>query len=192
MPTTPDEFAAALFVLIVLGALAIVGIGRLVVWVVGAVEQARGVKVSPPPAPRPARDYVAQPAPRVESDAFPPVGTGTGTGTGTDAGTREREPAAEETPYIRMTREQYEKLKARVWLEGAASAFGTLQGRGALAELERLEQLTEAKRAIFGTSNRRLTAANKLIAQAAAKAAPADDDLRLVPVDNGDGGYIDL
>jgi hypothetical protein len=46
MPKTPDEFAAALFVIIVLGALVTVALGRLVVWIASAVEQARSVKGS--------------------------------------------------------------------------------------------------------------------------------------------------
>jgi hypothetical protein len=46
MPQTPDEFGAALFVLIVLGTLLIVGVGRLVVWVVASVERTRAVSYS--------------------------------------------------------------------------------------------------------------------------------------------------
>jgi hypothetical protein len=55
MPKTPDEFAAALFVIIVLGALVTVALGRLVVWIASVVEQARSVKGSAEGA----RDYVA-------------------------------------------------------------------------------------------------------------------------------------
>jgi hypothetical protein len=44
MPNDPNEFGAALFVVIVLTALAIVGVGRLVVWIASVVERARSVK----------------------------------------------------------------------------------------------------------------------------------------------------
>ena len=43
MPTTPDEFVPALFVLVVLLALLIVAAGRLVVWAMTAWEARRGV-----------------------------------------------------------------------------------------------------------------------------------------------------
>lgn len=67
MPTTPDEFAAAVFVLAVLSALLLVSIGRVVVWVVTQVEAWRGVKRYEAP---PAR-YVAPRAAEEDRNAAP-------------------------------------------------------------------------------------------------------------------------
>jgi len=89
------------------------------------------------------------------------------------------------------TPEQIERIKADAKLAGAAEAFGLLLGAGHLAAAVNGDQLTAAKRLVFGTSGRRMSAANKLIATAAASVAPPAE-ARLVPVNDGERGHVEL
>lgn len=152
----------------------------------------RRVKHFATEAPQPAPDYVAPRAPALRASRVSPVVTGAETETEDAAETYVPPPQAVETPYIRMTQQQLDQLKARAWLEGAGHAVGTLQGAGYLDVVISSERLTDAKRAVFGGSGRTLTVANKLIAQATTKVAPATEDARLVPVRDGQEGYIEV
>ena len=78
-----------------------------------------------------------------------------------------------------MTREELQAVRDRAWLEGASHAYGTLQGLGELTDAGRQGRVTTLKRAIFGTSNRKLSTANTLIAEAAAKVEAVEDETLL-------------
>lgn len=150
------------------------------------------VKRSEDEASAPTADYVAPAARPASVSIVSPLVTEAETEAETDETAYTPPPGAAETAYIRVTQKQLDEVKARAFLEGAAHAVGTLQGAGYLDAVVSAERLTDAKRAVFGGSGRRLNSANALIAQAAAKAAPAEEDRRLVPLDGGQGGYIEL
>jgi hypothetical protein len=151
-----------------------------------------GVNDYPEARPVPPPDYVAQPTKPLSVSRVSPLVTEAETERETEAEIYQPPPQAVETSYIRMTQQQLDQLKARAWLEGAGHAVGTLQGAGYLDAVISSERLTDAKRAVFGSSGRTLTTANKLIAAAAAKVQPAEDDVRLVPVRDGEEGYIEV
>lgn len=156
------------------------------------VNDADAVNTSAEPAPARRSDYVAQSVRPVSVSRVSPLVTEAERETEDDAETYTPPPGAAETAYIRVTQQQLDQLKARAFLEGAGHAFGTLQGAGYLDAVISSERLTDAKRAVFGGSGRALTTANKLIATAVAKAAPAAEDGRLVPVNGGREGYIEV
>lgn len=189
MPDTPtqvisrDTLVAGIILACIFGAALLYGLSLLVTWV-GSVKSSTG------PAQGVGGDYVAQKPLPVSVSSVSHQETDAEAETETWPETQRPPAAPAETAYVRMTKDEYEKLKARAFLEGAAHAFGTLQGRGDLADTERRELLTEAKRSVFGTSGRTLSAANKLIAAAAQKAAPASEDERLVPLRGGEDGYV--
>jgi hypothetical protein len=137
-------------------------------------------------------DYVTSERRTLSVSTVPPLVTETETETETDDTSYAPPPGSTETSYIRLTQQQYDQFKARVFLEGAAHAMGTLQGAGYLDAVVSAERLTDAKRAVFGSSGRTLTTANRLIAQAAAKATPAEEDQRLIPVSGGKDGYLEV
>lgn len=159
MPKTPDEFAAALFVLLILGALLLVGLGRLVVWLAGlpkTVKRSRKQSI----------DYVAQSDQGGETKTpFP----------------QEREPEREPEPLEPAplprpevngklyTDKQLEKLKRDERDHGAAEAVGLFLAWGLLP----LERETEAMEALYGPRGRRHQAARPIIAAAVEASAPA-------------------
>jgi hypothetical protein len=181
MPQTPDEFAAALFVLIVLGALLIVGVGRLVVWVVSAVERRRAVN----DYARATADYVAPPAkgaalvPPFPQEREPE---------------REREraerPAEPPPPLVGKvyTPEQIATLTGQAEERGRAEALGMLLGRLLLDENDR----AVAMELLFGPRGRKHQRVRPLVDAAAAQVAPPPEPARLIGVNEGKEGYIEL
>lgn len=180
-----DTFVALILLAVIFGASGLYGLSKL-------YFRAMGVNTSPAPTPAPAPRYVAPPAPAPSVPVISPVVTDAEADAEAAAETYVPPPGAVETPYIRVTQQQLDEVKARAWLEGAAHAVGTLQGAGYLDAVVSAERLTDAKRTVFGGSGRKLTAANKLIAVAAEKATPAERELRLVPVRDGAEGHVEM
>jgi hypothetical protein len=182
MPKTPDEFAAALFVLIVLGALVTVALGRLVVWIASAVERARSVKGSTVRV----RDYVT--SERWRDDYSDAVSRG---------GKSETVKSAEtETPRNAPTPAPAFDVNA-LRLELRAAALGSLLAQGLIVPGKR----TEAMRAVFGKvtgdAYTRAAGAVKRHEQQVLAMLPPVEEVepeapRLVPVNGGKAGYIEL
>lgn len=174
-PTNPDEFAAALIVVLVLAALALVLAGRgllALVDFVNTIRQGRRItSTAPAPAPAPAAPF------RVERE-------------------REREPAvlvepAEPAPAPAgklYTEEQIARLSEEAREAGAARALGTLLGRQLVEEAQR----TAAMELLFGTRGRRWQRLRPLVEEARAAAASQVEDARLIPINGGDRGHVEL
>lgn len=146
----------------------------------------------PEPATPPAPRYVVQPEPAYAPSA---ASRQEAEAEAETEGRAEAAPApanSTETAYIRLTQKQLDDIKARARLEGQAHAFGTLQGAGFLDAVVAAQRLTAAKEAVFGTSGRVVSAANKLIAEAAAEAERPAADGRVIPIADGREGYVEL
>jgi len=185
LPDTPDELFGAIVIVAVLGAFGLVLLGRLLLSVSG---------------------WAIWRCPPVNSSAQAGASYGE-KGEGehpkilvsreeTEAEMEMESPAETIAPPVALgamvyTPEQIERIKADAKLAGAAEAFGLLLGAGHLAAAVNGDQLTTAKRLVFGTSGRRMSAANKLIATAAASVSPPTE-ARLVPVNDGERGHVEL
>lgn len=162
MPTTPDEFVAALFVVIVLTALLIVGAGRVVVWVMTAVEGRRASSVSRVQV----RDYVASDKPEwLISNALPARGNA-------EEEYRPEAEAAREAPNA-LTASDINRLLEEAREQATARALGNLIGAGLLPEGNR----SRSMQALFGPAGRRHTRVRPWVAEAegAARAARPDE-----------------
>lgn len=185
LPDTPDELFGAIVIIAVLGAAALVLLGRLALWVAGWPIWRRP---SVNPSDQAGAPYGEQ-GDEESSDILVSRQE-------TDAETETESPSETIAPALApgamvYTPEQVERIKADAKLAGAAEAFGLLLGAGHLAAAVNADQLTAAKRLVFGTSGRRMSAANKLIASAAASVSPPTE-ARLVPVNDGERGHVEL
>lgn len=177
MPTTPDEFVAALFVVIVLTALLIVGAGRVVVWAASRLERGHVSTVSRVQV----RDYVAQEPERTnghgapfspfEQAEQPPFVQGVQPPNGA-------EPPAEDITRIDSA--------ARVLAAG-------LTGEAAIIELlfDGVKR-GGSKRYATIRDGVRLLAASKYGWKQPEPAASAPEAPRLIPISDGKGGYIEV
>lgn len=175
LPTTPDELAAALIVTLVLAALAAVAVGRGVLLLLDTVNNIRRGRRSMSSAAAPA---AAASAPfRVEPEPE-----------------REPEPAAAPAepppaPAGKLyTEEQIERLKEEAREAGAARALGLLLGRQIVEEPQR----TAAMELLFGKRGRRWQRLGPLIEEARAASSPPAEEARLVPINGGDRGHVEL
>jgi hypothetical protein len=186
LPDTPDELFGAIVIIVVLGAVALVMLGRLILWVTGwPIWRQLSVNHST----RAGANYVAQRAEAAPVSRVSRLET-------------ETEAEAENASEIHMpalppgamvyTPEQIERIKADAKFAGQAEAFGLLLGAGHLAAAVNADQVTAAKRLVFGTSGRAMNAANKVIASVAAQVAPPAPAARLVPVNDGERGHVEL
>ncbi len=182
LPDSPDELFGAIVIVAVLGAVALVVLGRLALWVCGWPLWRR------PPIKRFAQtrdDYVAP------GEDGPPPAT---------LFHQEREPEPErelaERPALPAspldqklyTTEQISTLQEQAREAGAAEALGRLLGRQLVAAADR----TQAMELLFGPRGRRHQRVRPLVEAASASVAPPAVEARLIPISNGDGGYVEL
>jgi len=182
LPDTPDELFGAIVIIAVLGAVALVVLGRLALWVSGwplwhhpSVKrsvQERDDYVSlgedsPPPAALFHQEREPEQEPERTEQAAPPA------------------PSLDQKLY---TAEQISTLQEQGREVGAAEALGRLLGRQLVAAGDR----TQAMELIFGPRGRRHQRVRPLVDAAVASVAPPAAEARLIPISNGDGGYIEL
>jgi len=182
LPDTPDELFGAIVIIAVLGAVALVMLVRLALWVSGwplwrrpsvnrssrAGEDyvAPGDNASIPSAPfRQGRE--PEPEPALAEQVEPPA------------------PLPERKLY---SAEQIRTLQEQAHEAGAAEALGRLLGRQLLDANDR----TLAMELLFGPRGRRHQRVRPLIEAAAASVAPPAAEARLIPINNGDDGHIEL
>jgi hypothetical protein len=182
LPDSPDELFGAIVIVAVLGAVALVALGRVVLWVCGWPLWCRppvkgsaqacddyvppGKDASTSAAPfRQEREL--EPEPELAEQADPPA------------------PAPNQKLY---TAEQISILQEQAREAGAAEALGRLLGRQLVAAADR----TQAMELLFGPRGRRHQRVRPLVEAAAARVAPPAAEARLIPISNGDGGYVEL
>jgi hypothetical protein len=181
-PRDPDAFAAALIVVIVLGALALVALGRLLLWVTGwpiwrqlivnhsaqagADYGKHGNDAPPRSAPFP-QERELEPERELAEQLAPAL------------------PAVDGKLY---TAEQIAKLQELAREDGAAEALGRLLGRQLLDADDR----TAAMELIYGPRGRKHQRVRPQVDAAAASAVPPAAHARLVPINDGDRGHVEL
>jgi hypothetical protein len=107
---------------------------------------------------------------------------------------QEPERAGQGAPLARLpeqklySAEQICTLKEQVHEAGAAEALGQLLGRQLLDANDR----TQAMELLFGPRGRRHQRVRPLVEVAAASVAPPAAEARLIPINNGDGGHVEL
>jgi len=94
-------------------------------------------------------------------------------------------PAPDQKLY---TAEQISTLQEQAREAGAAEALGRLLGRQLVAADDR----TQAMELLFGPRGRRHQRVCPLVEAASASVAPPAAEARLIPISNGDGGYVEL
>lgn len=182
LPDSPDELFGAIVILAVLGAVALVILGRLALWASGwPIWRRPSVNSSA----RADEDYVAPPG-----DTSPPA----------EPFRPEREPEQEpaqteqaEAPTPPPDKKLYSAEQIRTLQEqareaGAAEALGRLLGRQLLDASDR----TQAMELLFGPRGRRHQRVRPLVEAAAASVAPPAAEARIIPINNGDGGHVEL
>lgn len=182
LPDTPDELFGAIVIIAVLGAVALVMLGRLALWVSGWPLWRRPSVNRSSSADS---NYVAP-----SEDASP----------SSASFRQEREPEqereqAEQTeapmspPNQKLyTPEQIHTLQDQAREAGAAEALGRLLGR----QLVTAEDRTQAMELLFGARGRRHQRVRPLVEAAAASVAPPAAEARLITINDGNGGHVEL
>ena len=182
LPDSPDELFGAIVILAVLGAVALVILGRLALWLSGwslwrrpsvnSSSQARADYGSTGECTSPSNaSFLQEQEPEQEPEraeqAAPPA------------------PPPDQKLY---TAEQIRTLQEQAREAGAAEALGRLLGRQLLDAGDR----TQAMELLFGPRGRRHQRVRPLVEAAAASVAPPAAEARLIPISNGDGGHVEL
>lgn len=182
LPDSPDELFGAIVILAVLGAVALVLLGRLALWVSGwPLWRHGGVNRSAHSDDNyvPHSGDTARPSTPFHQEREPEP---------------EREPAEQpaapsSAPEQKLySAEQIRTLKEQAYETGAAEALGRLLGR----QLVAAEARAQAMELLFGPRGRRHQRVRPLVEAAAASVAPPAVEARLIPVRNGDGGHVEL
>lgn len=182
LPDSPDELFGAIVIVAVLGAVALVTLGRLALWVSGWPLW----RYSPVNNSAQARDdygsaggEASAPAALFRQEREPEQ----------EPERAELAPSPASPPDQKLyTAEQIRTLQEQAREAGAAEALGRLLGR----QLVAAEDRTQAMELLFGPRGRRHQRVRPLVEAAAASVVPPAAEARLIPIDNGEGGHVEL